>query len=635
MNGTSSAKTLSRLWFLLIGMVAITVLYLAKVLFLPLAFAILFAFLLSPVVSMLERLRMSRALASVLVIMGFAILLGTAGWMLFTQLVDVANDLPTYADNIENKMAAIHSPSDSAFSRAQREVEKLGEELGAVNTAQGPEQEPAAADGKGAKKPLGSTPQHPVQVREVARPTGRLDQLGGVLEPLTTAFLSVVFTFFVLLQREDLRNRLIRLSGDRNLTTMTQAMHDASRRISRYFSLQLAVNVVYGLTFATVLYFIHLPHALLFGTLAGLGRFVPFVGPPLAALVPTVLSLAVFHGWSKSLLIVGTFVVLEVITANFAEPRIYGRHTGLSALAILVAAAFWTLIWGPVGLILSVPLTVCLVVMGRHVPSLEFLTVMLGDKPAIPAWTCFYQRLLARDEREAGEILESSLKDRSLEEAYDEVLIPALVLSEDDRLHGDLEEGTVRYIRHTARELIDEVGFRENAEAERIAGEGLRTDDERVDEIKPLRVMCVPVRDEADELAACMLCQSLVGRHVTAFTAPVRRISEVLESVSAERPDIVFLSGLPPFGIGRSHRIYRNLRTRSPETRVMVGIWNYSGDADAVAQEIGGSDEVRVLTKLTEAVAEVRAMARGEGSVEIAEKSETAALAAAPGRNAA
>ena len=401
-----SARMLSRLWFLTITVVAIAVLYLAKVLFLPLAFAILFAFLLSPVVGLLERMRFSRSLASVVVIVGFAALLGTAGWMMFSQLVDVANDLPTYRDNIEEKMAAIHSPSDSAFSRAQREVENLSEQLGIANTNPAPDMH--AADNKDGKKPLGATAQHPLQVREVSRPTGRLDQLGGVLEPLTTASLSVVFTFFVLLQREDLRNRLIRLSGDRNLTVMTQAMHDASRRISRYFSLQLAVNVVYALAFAMVLYFIGLPHPLLFGTLAGLLRFVPYIGPPVAALVPTVLSLAVFQGWSKSAMIVGAFAVLELLTANYLEPRIYGRHTGLSALAIVVAAAFWTLIWGPVGLILSVPLTVCLVVMGRHVPSLEFLTVMLGDKPVIPPWTNFYQRLLARDEREAGEILESA-----------------------------------------------------------------------------------------------------------------------------------------------------------------------------------------------------------------------------------
>ncbi len=292
MNGSGAARILARLWFLVIAVVAIAILYLAKVLFLPLAFAILFAFLLAPVVSLLERLRLTRALAAVLVILGFATLLGVAGWMLFTQLVAVTNDLPIYRDNIAQKMEAIHSPSDSAFSRAEQEVQRLSEELGLANSSAVLHSQPQ----KSGNKQLGSSPERPVQVREVARPTGRLDQLGGIVEPLTTSFLCVVFTFFVLLQREDLRNRLIHLSGVHNLSVMTQAMKDASARISRYFSLQLLVNVAYGSLVFAALYFIGLPHALLFAAVAALLRFVPYVGAPIAVLLPTLLSLAVFHG---------------------------------------------------------------------------------------------------------------------------------------------------------------------------------------------------------------------------------------------------------------------------------------------------------------------------------------------------
>src|SRR4051794_13224210 len=345
MNGSGTARVLARLWFVVVAVLVITILYVAKVLFLPLAFAVLFAFLLAPVVSWLERLRLPRALAAVLVIFGFAALLGAAAWMLFTQLVAVTNDLPTYRDNITQKMEAIHRPSNSAFSRAQGVVERLSEELGLANSS-AVLQTPAQKTGS---KQLGASPERPVQVREVARPTGRLDQLGGILEPLTTFFLCVVFTFFVLLQREDLRNRIIHLSGDHNLSLMTQAMNEASVRISRYFSLQLAVNFTYGTMVFLSLYFIGLPHAFLFGSMAGLLRFVPYVGAPVAGLAPTLLSLAVFHGWEHSLMIVGIFTLLELVTANYAEPRIYGKHTGLSSLAILVAAAFWTLIWGPVG----------------------------------------------------------------------------------------------------------------------------------------------------------------------------------------------------------------------------------------------------------------------------------------------
>ncbi|HEY2860397.1 MAG TPA: AI-2E family transporter, partial [Terracidiphilus sp.] len=232
MDGSLSARLLWRLWLLIMGSFAIAILYLAKVLFLPLAFAILFAFLLAPVVGAFERIRLPRTIAALAVIVAFAALLGAAGWGLFTQLVAIANDLPTYEENIQHKMAAIHAPDNSAYARAEQELEHLSDELGLANSTS---PQKLNADDGAEQKPIGSSPDHPVQVKEVARPTGRLDHLGGVLEPITTGLLSVVFTFFVLLQREDLRNRLIRLSGDRNLTTITQAMDDASRRISRYF----------------------------------------------------------------------------------------------------------------------------------------------------------------------------------------------------------------------------------------------------------------------------------------------------------------------------------------------------------------------------------------------------------------
>jgi predicted PurR-regulated permease PerM len=599
MNGSGTARIVSRLWLLVIAVVAITVLYLAKVLFLPLAFAILFAFLLAPVVTFLERLRLPRALAAILVILGFAALLGTAAWMLFTQLVAVANDLPVYRDNITQKMEAIHSPSDSAFSRAQREVERLSDELGLVNSTASPE---IHLPGKPGNKPLGS-PERPVQVREVARPTGRLDQLGGVVEPLTTAALSVVFTFFVLLQREDLRNRLIRLTGDRHVTVTTQAMNDATRRISRYFSLQLLINFIYGCLIWAALFLIGLPHALLFGSLAALFRFVPYIGSPIAALLPTLLSLAVFHGWSRTAMIVGIFVVLELFTANYVEPHIYGKHTGLSSLAILVAAAFWTLIWGPVGLALSVPLTVCLVVMGRHVPSLEFLTVMLGDQPVVPPFTCFYQRLLAGDQREASEILDTCLKDGSLETIYDSVLIPALTLSEKDRQEGDLDESTVGFIHQTARELIDELGFRDNGDAETENGIGARMGRAGSGRLKAL---CIPVRDEADELGSMMLAQLLEKTGAETLVIPVRRVDEVLATVSAENPDLVFLSGMPPFAMARAHRLYRSLRAQNPQRKIMIGIWNYPDDVSRAAQKISRGEELAIATTLAGALAQVR-----------------------------
>ncbi len=603
MNGSGTGRVMSRMWFVVVSVVVIAILYLAKVLFLPLAFAILFAFLLAPLVSGLERLHLPRALGAILVIAGFATLLGAAAWMLFTQLVGVTNDLPSYRENITQKLEAIHSPSNSAFARAQREVERLSEELGLANSSMVIHTKP------GSNEP----PEQPVPVREVARPTGRLDQLGGILEPLTTAFLCVVFTFFMLLQREDLRNRLIHLSGDHNLTIMTHAMKDAGNRISRYFLLQLLVNLTYGTLVFAALYSIGLPHAALFGSMAGLLRFFPYVWAPIAALLPTLLSLAVFHGWMHSALIVGTFLVLELVTANYAEPRIYGKHTGLSSLAILVAAAFWTLIWGPVGLVLSVPLTVCLVVMGSHIPALEFLTVMLGDQPVVAPATCYYQRLLARDQREAGEILDTCLKDTSLESIYDSVVIPALVLAQENRFEGDLDESTIDFIRQATRELIDELGFRyaPETETEKVSAVPERT------RLRAVKVLCVPVRDEADELAAMMLSQLLEAEGMESAAIAVPRMDEIQGAVAAANPEVVFLCGLPPFAMARAHRLYRSLRGRYPDKRVMIGIWAYTEDVARAAQRMSRGETVPVFTSLAGAMAEMRSFA-GAGAAPVA-----------------
>lgn len=600
MNGSGTTRVLSRLWVLALAVIAIAVLYLAKVLFVPLAFAILIAFLLAPPAAFFERRRLPRTFAAIFVILLFAVILGCVGWVLFSQLIGVANDLPTFRDNITQKLNTIHAPSDSAFSRAVKEIEKLSDQIGDATSGSSTTLS-TPSDAKNAKNPLGASASHPVQVREVSHTTWRLDQLGGVLDAVVVSLLTVVFTFFVLLQREDLRNRLIRLSGDRNLTTITQAMNDASRRISLYFAMQLAVNVTYGAIVSTGLYLIGLPHPLVFGSLAALCRFIPYVGWPFAAMVPTVLSLAVFQGWTKSLFIVCLFLGMEIVTANYAEPHLYGKHTGLSPLAVLIAAAFWTLIWGPVGLILSVPLTVCLVVMGRHVRSLEFLTVMLGDQPQIPAWIRFYQRLLARDEREAVEILESSASHKPLAEVCDSVMIPALAMSEEDRMHRDLDEPTIRFIRGTIREMIEELAFQDVDETENdSAGADLSGET--------INVMCVPVRDETDELAAQMLAQSLEGRGIHASAAPARPVEEILDSAIRDNTKVVVLSGLPPVRIARLNHLYRTLRARNRGLRILAGIWGDAERTSDAKQQLAGGQEIPIVTKMTDAVAEVRAM---------------------------
>jgi len=631
MNGSPTARLLTQLWFLTIAVLAVAVLYLAKVLLLPLGIAILFAFLLAPVVGQLERLRLPRPAAALVVIFGFSALLLVATWTIFTQLVAIADDLPIYRDNITAKLEALHRPSNSAIGRVQNELEKLSDELGIVNaTATAALQSPKKVQ----EKPIGTSPEHPLQVREVGRPTGRLDQLGGIVEPLATAFLSIVFTFFVLLQREDLRNRLIHLSGDRNLTLMTQAMRDASRRISRYFLLQLTVNLTFGTIIATALYFIGLPHPVLFGALAALCRFVPYVGVPAAAATPLLLSIAVFHGWEHTVLIAAIFTLLELVTGNYLEPHIYGRHTGLSSLAVLIAAAFWTLIWGPVGLILSVPLTVCLVVMGSHVPSLEFLAVLLGDQPSMPMYTCFYQRLLAHDEREASDLLFKCLNTEPLVTVYDSILIPALTLVEKDRQQGELDDSTLAFIRNTTSELVEELGFRAleeqavtsdvsatSANSAEVAGVLSNTTSASPVSVQRSNVpghsdgdrtvaVVIPVRDGADSLVATMLTQVLNLSDINAISLPVRAIHETVEAVSKQKPALIFLSGMPPVAMSRANRLYRSLRSELPELNTVIGIWNYTEDPTRAAQMITRAESLHISTSLADAVAQAASLAQ-------------------------
>ena len=261
-----------------------------------------------------------------------------------------------------------------------------------------------------------------------------------IFEPLARVGIVLVLTIFMLIQREDLRNRFIRLVGQGRMTLTTQTMDEAGQRISRFLLTQSVINAGFGLIVATALFWIGVPYAILWGVTAALLRFVPYVGSLLAMLLPTALAFVLFDGWSRTLATLGLFLSLDAVTANVIEPLLIGRHTGVSSLALLVSALFWTWLWGPVGLILSTPLTVCLAVLGKHVPRLEFLAVLLGDEPALETDISFYQRLLAGDEDEASEIVEQQLQTTSREQVFDEMLVPTLLLAERDRVREAISE---------------------------------------------------------------------------------------------------------------------------------------------------------------------------------------------------
>lgn len=603
-----SSRQVSYILALMLAVAAIAVLYLAKIVVLPLALAILFTFLLAPLVTALERAKVPRVIGILLVITVFAGILGYIGWLAGNQLVEVAADLPAYRVNIADKLSAVHKANskNTKLSRAEKEIERLGHQLGIS------EKNPPLGRG-GRTRGLAPSTQQPVSVQQVGSGTA-LNTLHGAVHVFVFILLVAVFTFFMLLQREDLRNRMIRLTGRGHLNMMTQAMDEASERVSRYFALQLLVNTCYGLIVFTALHFIALPHALLFGALAGLLRFIPYIGAPIAGLLPTLLSIAVFHGWIQTLLIVALFFCLEIVTANFVEPHLYGRQTGLSPLAVLVAAVFWTLLWGPIGLILSVPLTVCVTVVGAHVPQLEFLKVLLGDQPVMRPEARYYQRLLAGDEREAGEVLEDCLKEMPLTKLYDSVLIPAFSLAEQDRHRNALDDATVDFIYQTTEDLIQDLGLSDDKElAENPADSSDDVDRLPAEMNVPMHgsmeIWCIPVRDKADEVAALMLAQLLERAGHRARLISLAGVDRAVAEISDTRPDLAYLSAVPPYTMSHARNLYGRLRAVMGPGKIAIGLWQYGGDPVQAARRVSRGEQEKIHTSLTAAVSDLSAQA--------------------------
>ncbi|HSY30906.1 MAG TPA: AI-2E family transporter [Verrucomicrobiae bacterium] len=607
MARTSSAKDISRILTLVAAVVVITALYFARVMLVPLALAVLFSFVLAPLVTALERIRIPRFLAIFLVV-GIAVSgIGIMGWTVGNQLIDVTNQLPSYKTNIKEKIDAIRNPKNRRLDKAADAMKELGKEIAdnpPVPAETAPSSSKNSGSGKAAAQPQPKTV--PVQVfQPVSNP---LESLNSIITPLGSAVIVVVLTIFMLAGREDLRNRLIGLVGHGHLNVMTQALDDAGSRVSRYLVLQLVINACFGVVIGLGLYFIGIPNSMLWGVVAGLLRFLPYVGSPLAAVLPILLSLAIFPTWTGPVATIGLYLIVEILVANFLEPLIYGAHTGISSFAILFAAIFWALIWGPIGLLLSTPLTVCLVVLGRHVPALQFLNIMLGDQPVLSPEAHYYQRLLASDQAEAKEVLDDYLKTHPLEDLYDTVLIPALALAEQDRHHDDLEEITEQFICKSTKELLDELGEKSKepavAEMQKAQSDLAELSAPKIRVEPPSQatnVVCIPARDEADEIVGIMLSQLLERAGYHAQAIPIGTTAEMLAQVKDAAPDIVCISALPPFALLHARDLYKRVRSNVPNARIIVGLWKFSGDPIKAAARfnIVGDDKLAITLAQT------------------------------------
>ncbi len=436
-NKAAAAVSLATISNLLLTAFIILLLYFGREILVPLALSALLTFILAPLVTWLQRW-LGRIAAVLLVVMMMFAAAGVVGWAMTCQAIDLANELPNYKENIRLKIHALQGSSQSSFSKISETIEDLKNDL--------PLEKGGGASPGVEVKPTLERKVIPVEIIDGKDQRFKIVQtvLAPVLGPLGTAALVLVLLIFMLLEREELRNRFIRLIGQGRMTTTARAMDDAGARVSKYLLMQIVVNVTYGIPVAIGLYFIGVPNAILWGALATVLRFIPYVGPWIAAAFPILISIASSPGWMAPLLTIGLFVVLEVISNNVMEPWLYGASTGVTPIALIVAALVWTWLWGPVGLVLATPLTVCLVVMGRHIPKLAFISIVLSDDEALtPAEDC-YQRLLRAGEHDEMELVDHYLKIHPLVALFDSVLIPVVTAVGTDHRLGFLDDDQLR-----------------------------------------------------------------------------------------------------------------------------------------------------------------------------------------------
>ena len=605
----------------ILAVIIIMLLYFGREIIIPIALAILLSFVLAPLVGLLQRVRVPRGLAVVsVVIVAFAFLFAM-GSLLATQLAQLAGDLPRYQSTISEKIQSFRETTAGrgTLERASGMLKDLSKELDRPKEA-------ASALGTGASPKAAAPKPVPVEVRQPD--PGALESLQSLisplLHPLATTGIIVIFVIFILLQREDLRNRLIRLAGSHDLQRTTAALDDAASRLSRLFLIQLLLNGSFGIVIGTGLWLIGVPSAILWGILAAVLRFVPYIGAVIAAAFPLTLAVAVDPSWTMLLWTVALFLVVEPIVGHVIEPMVYGHSTGLSPVAVVASATFWTALWGPIGLVLATPLTVCLVVLGRHVERLEFLDVMFGDRPALSPPEIFYQRMLAGDPTEASEKAEEFLKERSLSSYYDEVALKGLQLAQADVERGALDPERLIKIRDAVSEFASNISEQDDrlppkiiptTDVEATSAVETVAEDAPYENLPVLRkedlppdwqgehpVLCVAGRSLIDEAAAIML-----GQLSTAHGLPARvEGAEALSTANIFRLEtagvaIVCLIYMDASGPAHMRYSVRRLRRKLPKATIILGCWMKDMDpgaleglregakADLAATSLGGA----------------------------------------------
>lgn len=576
-------KEIARAATFVTAAVIVAALYFASEVLIPITLAALLTFILAPLVNLIRQIRIPRVPAvvvAVLLAVGIIVAIGT---VIGTQIADLAGQLPNYQNTLENKVLHLRDSTLAPLSQALARFQSSSEQHTQASSSQGNQQATSTPAQKPVPVEVQQPPLSPVQVgAKVLQP---------ILHPAATLVIMLVVTIFALLYREDIRDRVIRLFGTRDLTRTTSAMDDAAHRLSRYFIAQLAINSTFGVVVAIGTYFIGVPHPVLWGVVGAVLRFVPYLGAWIAAALPTLLAATVDPGWSMALLTIALYVVTEFLAGQILEPLLYGHSTGLSPIAVIIAAIFWTWLWGPIGLIISTPVTLCAVVLGRHIEQLSFIDVLLGSRPALRPSESLYQRLLAGDADEAEEQLTNFVEEHNLVDYYDHVAMEALQLASADLKLRKLSPSAAGELRSTFEELIE---F-----ARATSEPNDKTESERAGTLPTVtggaQIVCFSGRGPFDGLAALMLAH-LFGLHGIEVNTSLEQFISRQKRSSDETKDnaLVFLLYLDARGLLMNARLLiRRLKESNPESTVVLGfIQKGAIDGNEKLSKAGADDYV-------------------------------------------
>ena len=580
---------------ILVGIAVVAALYFGREVLVPLALAVLLSFVLSPLVRLLQRCYFPRSLAVIAVaLVAFAAIFGL-GALMVSQINELAKDLPHYQTTLAKKIESLRSAAagSSTMERASEALHDLSTEIDK------PKGNPSPSMWNGMEpnnKPI------PVEVRQPD--LGALQMLTAfitpLIHPLATTGIVAIFVIFILLPHQDLRNRLVRLAGAQDLQRTTAAIDDAGERLSRLFLTQLGLNAGFGFVIGTGLWIIGVPSAPLWGILAMILRFVPYIGALISAIFPLILAAAAGPGWIMVLSTVALFLVVELVAGQIIEPLVYGHSAGLSPVAVIASATFWTWLWGPIGLILATPLTICLVVLGRHVDQLKFLDIMFGDEPPLKPAELIYQRMLARDPVEAAEQARAFLREKPLAAFYDDVLLEGLRLAQADAERGLLDEERTQGIRDAVAEIVDDLSGHEDkdevilqdeapklgesplAQLDKIASRpklGLLRERWRTE--KP--VLCIPGLGLLDEAAAMMIAQLLERQGIGARVEQADALSmSRISGWDTKGTAVVCLCYVGNASPAQIRYATRRTRRKNPDIAILVALL---GDSEEITSQ--------------------------------------------------